>query len=76
MAHNLESKVNYIKKLELNNKEKAAEIVGLRNTLSELTAYLLSPKFHQENWVNPQDILNRIAEGEHLTQQLIDETPR
>ena len=67
--------MNYIKRLERDNRLKAAEIVGLRSMVADITQYLLSPKFHKEQWVNPQDILNRFAEGDLITQLLIDETP-
>lgn len=67
--------MNYIKRLEHTTNQQAAEIVGLRAMIDDITAYLLSPKFHREQWVNPSDILSRFAEGDVITQRLIDETP-
>lgn len=67
--------MNYIKKLELENRKQDAEIVGLRAMVSDITAYLTSPKFHHEQWVNTHDVLNRFESGELVTQNLIDTTP-
>lgn len=64
--------MNYIKRLENENKEKAVEIVGLRSLLSDIQTYLVLPKFNPPNqWVNPQDILNIIEQGLDITNDLI-----
>ncbi len=40
----------------------AMEYVQLRSKVNELLGYLSLPKFnHPENWVNVQDIFNRLA---------------
>ena len=68
--------MNYIKRLEYENKKLAAEIVGLRTGITDLKKYLNSPKFHNEPWVNIQDIFLRLDEYEQRTTDLIDSTPK
>lgn len=67
--------MNYIKRLEYENRKHAAEIVGLRSTIQDLKLYLTSEKFHAEPWVNIKDIFLRLEEGERKTTELIDTTP-
>lgn len=68
--------MNYIKRLEHQNKLAAAEIVGLRATIQNLREYLSSQKFHKETWVDVKDVFHRLDEGEMETTRLIDETPQ
>lgn len=67
--------MNYIKKLERQNRRAAAEIAGLRATIQDLQEYLASPKFHEETWVDVKDVFLRLDEGERRTTRFIDETP-
>jgi len=55
--------MNYIKKLEAESRAKGAELVGLKAGLTDLQAYLQSPKFSEDTTVQVGDVLRRIQEA-------------
>ena len=63
--------MNHIKRQENTIKTQAAEIVGLRASITDLLIYLSSPKFHQDPTVQVADVFLRIRECEQRTQDLI-----
>ena len=63
--------MNYIHRLEDTKNLYAAELVGLKSGLTDLKAYLLSSKFHEDTTVQVRDVLHRISEIENLTSQLV-----
>ena len=57
--------MNYIKKLEMENKELKAEIERMREGMQEIRIYIASPKFTSaplEDYVNTGDIEMRLSE--------------
>ena len=55
--------MNYIKRLEAERKEEAAELVGIKAGLSDLITYLNSPKFYNDTTVQITDVLRRIEDA-------------
>jgi hypothetical protein len=54
--------MNYIKLLESQIEDKNARLTEYASFMMELQIYLQSPKFHNDNTVNVNDILHRIQE--------------
>ena len=54
--------MNYIKRLEKENKELRDTLRGRELAELELRTYLLSSKFHSDPTVQVQDVLNRLDE--------------
>jgi hypothetical protein len=52
--------MNYIKKLELDNRRRAKVIDAMESELGDLRRYLTSAKFHEDPTVQVQDVLNRM----------------
>jgi len=52
--------MNYIKKLELQNRARSAMIAAMEREINELRRYLQSEKFYQDRTVQAQDVLNRL----------------
>lgn len=53
--------MNYIKRLEQENEEKAREIARLEEQRREIIRYLALPKFDQDPTVQKTDILSRLG---------------
>jgi len=69
--------MNYIKRLEAENLEKGAEIVGYAHIIEEIKRYLALPKFNwPEDWVNIKDILRIIEQGEQRKTELVNDQAR
>ena len=69
--------MNYIKRLEYDNRVKAAEIVGYDSIIQDIRRYLGSEKFGwPNNFVNVQDILRMIEQGLQRKDELVYETPK
>ena len=54
--------MNYIKKLQLDNRRAAAELKALEDGMTALRVYLSSPKFHEDTTVQVSDIFLRLDE--------------
>lgn len=54
--------MNYIKRLENENRVLGAELVALKTGLGDLRSYLESQKFYEETTVQVRDVLHRIEE--------------
>ena len=52
--------MNYIKQLQLENQELKNRIIESQEIITELYHYLMLPKFAENNYVNKQDIFNRL----------------
>ena len=52
--------MNYIKSLQLENQELKNRIIESQEIITELYRYLMLPKFAENNYVNKQDIFNRL----------------
>ena len=61
--------MNYIKRLEKENKDKELEIRAYSNTIEELTSYLFSQKFEVDPTVQARDVLHRLEQGLHFHRQ-------
>ena len=59
--------MNYIKRLQAENKELKEKNEALLEIFQEIRVYLNSPKFQgiENHYVNPDDILKRISDGLH-----------
>jgi hypothetical protein len=55
-----DNEMNYIKKLQMENKELLATIKNTDRAVRELTGYLLSEKFQNDPTVQTADVLRRI----------------
>jgi hypothetical protein len=62
-----ENSMNYIKKLEQQNREKTRDIIAIQAELRDLVIYLNSDKFHEDTTVQVSDVLRRIAPALSLT---------
>ena len=52
--------MNYIKRLEADNKRRGKMIDAMEAELMDLRRYLTSEKFHEDPTVQVQDVLNRL----------------
>jgi len=68
--------MHYTEKMRQTENELRTEVAGLRSCLQELREYLALPKFQgvENNFVNPDDIRDRIRHGESRTDELVLET--
>jgi hypothetical protein len=57
--------MNYIKRLEQENRELLAKVYAHEATVNDLRAYLLSDKFYFDPTVQVRDVLRRIEDGLH-----------
>ena len=58
--------MNYIKRLEQQNRRLLSEVCAYENTLNDLRSYLLSDKFKSDPTVQVLDVLHRIESGLHF----------
>ena len=65
--------MNYIHRLEDEQRLASAELCGLRSGIEDLRRYLSSPKFHEDTTVQVKDIFMRLEEAERFALQLRDE---
>ena len=68
--------MNYIKRLENENKEVRVELCGLRCGLSDLKSYLQSSKFWNDTTVQVNDVLLRLEEAERKSMDLLNDQVR
>jgi hypothetical protein len=59
--------MNYIKLLESQTEDLSLRLTDYALFMMELQMYLQSPKFHNDNTVNVNDILHRIQEFKNRT---------
>lgn len=52
--------MNYIKRLEEDNRKLSGELDAYKKSVLELKTYLLSDKFHEDPTVQVRDVLNRL----------------
>ena len=64
--------MNYIKRLEHENAQKAAMICMYAAVIQDLREYLALPKFHNDTTVQVQDILSRLQDYEHYYRTLLE----
>lgn len=58
--------MNYIKKLQLENKEKDEKLAAIREDVNALYRYLQSEKFYTNTYVNKNDIFLRLENVQFL----------
>ena len=58
--------MNYIKSLQLENQELKNRIIESQEIITELYRYLMLPKFAENNYVNKQDVFNRLEPARQL----------
>ena len=65
--------MNYIKKLQAENAEKADQIAAYRLAMRELRNYLLSGKFSKDPTVQTRDVLYRLEQSVRFYRELTPE---
>jgi len=65
--------MNYIKRLEKENRELAAEVAGIREGHRELLRYICSEKFENDTTVQVQDVINRLRDVESFVDKELAE---
>ena len=69
--------MNYIKKLENDNKELSAELIGMKATIQNIREHLSLNKFEWPNdYIQVKDILSIIEQGQWLTNDLVNDQIR